>query len=195
LFLHCSPKLLQVHDEYNDIASTLGDFHYRGTKGAYDYTYDPNGNINMDANKGLDSYVYNYLNLLQSVHMKGKGNIVYTYDAAGDKILKTTTDSTAGLTTNTLYLDGFEYQRRAPMASPATGVDTLQFVVHEEGRARWAYHVYTGTVPPGYGWEYDFAERDHLGNERVQTPATDQSCRQEPGSAAGIGDHPLGEGL
>jgi len=177
-------QLSQVVDGANDTASTLGDFHYKGTKGSYDYTYDPNGNINLDANKGLDTYVYDYLNLLQSVHMKGKGNIVYTYDAAGDKILKTTTDSTAGLTTSTLYLDGFEYQRRAPITSPATGFDTLQFVAHEEGRARWAYHIYTGTVPPAYGWEYDFSERDHLGNTRVllsqEKDTAQYMCTLEP---------------
>jgi RHS repeat-associated protein len=110
--------------------------------------------------------VYNYLNLLQSVHMKGEGNIVYTYDAGGNKILKLTTDSTQGLATTTLYLDGFQYQRRAPMATPTTGVDTLQFAGHEDGRARWADHVYLNGTS-AYGWEYDFAERDHLGNERV----------------------------
>jgi RHS repeat-associated protein len=179
-----SNQLSQVMDGANDTASTLGDFHYKGTKGAYDYTYDPNGNLTFDANRRTDTYVYNYLNLLQSVHMQGKGNIVYTYDAAGDKLLKTTTDSTAGLTTSTLYLDGFQYQRRAPMASPATGIDTLQFVAHEEGRARWAYHVYTGTVPPGYGWEYDFAERDHLGNTRVllsqEKDTAQYMCTLEP---------------
>ena len=144
----------------------LGDFHYKGTKGSYDYTYDPNGNLTFDANRRTDTYVYNYLNLLQSVHMKGEGNIVYTYDAGGNKILKLTTDSTQGLATTTLYLDGFQYQRRAPMATPTTGVDTLQFAGHEEGRARWADHTYLNGTS-AYGWEYDFAERDHLGNERV----------------------------
>jgi len=118
------------------------------------------------------------------VHMKGKGNIVYTYDATGDKLLKTTTDSTVGLTTTTLYLDGFQYQRRPPMATPTTGFDTLQFVAHEEGRARWAYHIYTGTVPPAYGWEYDFSERDHLGNTRVllsqEKDTAQYMCTLEP---------------
>jgi RHS repeat-associated protein len=50
--------------------------------------------------------------------------------------------------------------------------DTLQFIGHEEGRVRWAYHNYSN-VPIGYKdtiaykFEYDFFERDHLGNTRT----------------------------
>ena len=179
-----SNKLSQVTDAANDTASVLGDFHYKGTKGAYDYTYDGDGNLTTDKNKGLDTYVYNYLNLLQSVHMLGKGNIGYVYDANGAKLQKQTIDSTTGLATTTLYLSGFQYQRRAAMAAPSGGTDTLQFVAHEEGRARWAYHTYVTNVPPAYGWEYDFAERDHLGNERVlltqEKDSAQYMCTLEP---------------
>jgi len=42
----------------------------------------------------------------------------------------------------------------------------LQFVAHEEGRARWAYHKYT-TGTTAYKFEYDFFERDHQGNTRT----------------------------
>jgi RHS repeat-associated protein len=63
-------------------------------------------------------------------------------------------------------MGAFVYQQRAPIINPTAGTDTLQFVGNEEGRARWAYHKYLsgGT---GYGWEYDFLEKDHLGNTRV----------------------------
>ncbi len=44
--------------------------------------------------------------------------------------------------------------------------DTLQFIAHEEGRARWAYHKYTNGYS-AYGFEYDYFEKDHLGNTRV----------------------------
>jgi RHS repeat-associated protein len=158
-------QLLQVTDGANDPNSTLGDFHFKN-KGPYDYQYDANGNLIFDNNRNIDKLVYNYLNLPQLVHMNGKGNIGYSYDAAGNKILKQTIDSAAGLATTTLYLGGFQYQRRAPLASPTSGVDTLQFAGHEEGRARWAYHTYL-TATPAYGWEYDFAEKDHLGDTRV----------------------------
>jgi RHS repeat-associated protein len=44
--------------------------------------------------------------------------------------------------------------------------DTLQFVSHEEGRARWALHRYVNGSSK-YGWEYDFFLKDHLGNTRM----------------------------
>jgi len=160
-----SNQLSQVIDGANDTASTLGDFHYK-TKGAYDYTYDGNGNLHLDNNKGIDSIGYNYLNLPQYVHMKGKGTIAYTYDASGTKWKKTTTDSLAKHSTTTLYLGSFIYQQNDSITNANGGVDTLQFVQHEEGRARWALHHYMGGAT-AYGFEYDFYEKDHLGNTRV----------------------------
>jgi RHS repeat-associated protein len=160
-----SNKLSQVTDAANDAASVLGDFHYT-TKGAYDYSYDSAGNLTQDKNKGIDTIVYNYLNLPQLVHVNGKGNILYTYDAAGTRLKKQVIDSLSGLSTTTLYLSGFQYQRRTPMSGMATGVDTLLFTGHEEGRARWAFHRHLAG-DSAYGWEYDFAEKDHLGNTRV----------------------------
>ena len=163
-----SNKLFQVYDGKNDTASILGDFHYKGVKtdSAVDYRYDGNGSLNLDNNKGIDTIVYNYLNLPQRVHMKGKGNVFYTYDATGDKLTKQTVDSVAGLATTTLYLDGFQYQRRTTLTNTTGGVDTLQFVGHEEGRARWAFQKFLNG-DSAYSWQYDFVERDHLGNTRV----------------------------
>jgi RHS repeat-associated protein len=161
-----SNKLTQVNDQVNDTASTLGDFHYKGAKADSDYRYDSNGNLTIDNNKGIDSIYYNYLNLPQQVHMKGKGNIFYTYDAAGNKLTKQTVDSAGSVATTTLYLDGFQYQRRSPLTSITAGVDTLQFIGHEEGRARWAFLKFLNGDST-YGWQYDFYERDHLGNTRI----------------------------
>jgi hypothetical protein len=47
-------------------------------------------------------------------------------------------------TTTTTYIAGIVYQN-----------DTLQFIPHEEGRARWALHKYTNGTS-AYGYEYDF---------------------------------------
>lgn len=161
-----SNKLTQVQDAANDTVSTLGDFHYKGAKADSDYRYDGNGNLTIDNNKGIDSIYYNYLNLPQQVHMKGKGNIFYTYDAAGNKLTKQTVDSAASTATTTLYLDGFQYQRRTAVTNTTGGTDTLEFVGHEEGRARWAFQKYVNG-DSAYSWQYDFYERDHLGNTRV----------------------------
>jgi RHS repeat-associated protein len=161
-----SNKLSQVNDAANDSLSLLGDFHYKGTKQATDYSYDGNGNLSTDNNKAIDHLHYDYLNLPDTVHIIGKGKIIYTYDAGGNKLKKLTLDSTNSRSTTTLYLDGFVYQQTSAITTPGQGVDTLQFMGHEEGRARWAFHKYlSGTT--AYGWEYDFFEKDHLGNTRM----------------------------
>ncbi len=159
-------KLSQVHDQYNDTASVLGDFHYKGVKGSGDYSYDGNGNLALDKNKALNSLYYNYLNLLGNAHIIGKGNINYVYDAGGTKLQKQVKDSTTSTVTYTSYLGEFQYTRRAPFSSPYGGSDTLQFISTEEGRARWAFHKHVAGDTITYP-EYDFVERDHLGNERV----------------------------
>jgi RHS repeat-associated protein len=179
-----SNKLTQVQDAANDTASLLGDFHYKGAKADSDYRYDGNGNLTIDNNKGIDSIYYNYLNLPQQVHFKGKGNIFYTYDAAGNKLQKQVIDSLASLATTTTYVDGgFQFQRRSPISNPSGGTDTLQFIGHEEGRTRWAFLTQlSGNT--AYNWEYDFMERDHLGNTRVvltqERDTTEYMATMEP---------------
>jgi RHS repeat-associated protein len=152
-----SNKLSKVNDVVNDPLSKLGDFHYSGTKQATDYSYDGNGNLISDNNKAISGIVYNYLNLPQNVTVTAKGSITYTYDAGGNKLAKTTVDNTVvpSKTTTTLYMGGFIYQN-----------DTLQFISHEEGRARWAFHRYLNGST-NYKWEYDYFLKDHLGNTRM----------------------------
>ena len=181
---NASNKLTQVNDGDNDTASVLGDFHYKGTKADSDYRYDGNGNLTFDNNKGIDSIYYNYLNLPQQVHMKGKGNIFYTYDAAGNKLQKQVVDSLSGLATTTTYMiAGLQFQHRSPISNLSGGTDTLQFLGHEEGRTRWAFHLHLAG-DTAYGWEYDFMERDHLGNTRVlltqERDTTEYMATMEP---------------
>ena len=165
-YLAASNKLRLVNDAANDSLSQLGDFHYKGTKGAEDYRYDANGNMTIDNNKVIDTIMYNHLGLPQKVHVKGKGNVLYTYDAAGNKLSKQVVDSMSRRTTTTLYIDGLVYQHIDTITAVTPGVDTLQFLAHEEGRIRWALHYYQNGTK-GYGWETDFFEKDHLGNTRM----------------------------
>ena len=162
-----SNKLMRVADSANNPNSLLEDFHYNtSTKQSTDYNYDGNGNQTHDNNKVIDTISYNYLNLPQLVHIKGEGNVAYTYDAGGRKLQKVITDSLAQLVTTITYVTGFVYQRTAPLSSPGSGTDTLQFIGHEEGRVRWAFQKFT-TGSTGYSFQYDFFERDHLGNTRM----------------------------
>jgi RHS repeat-associated protein len=162
-----SNRLAGITDANNNATSQLGDFHYNpATKQATDYAYDGNGNLHSDNNKNIDSIGYNYLNLVQYVHMKGKGTIAYTYDALGTKWRKTITDSVAGLSTTITYIGRFVYQQVDAISNPNGGYDTLQFMGHEEGRTRWALHTYINGTS-AYGFEYDFFEKDHLDNTRM----------------------------
>jgi RHS repeat-associated protein len=109
---------------------------------------------------------------------------VYVYDATGTKLEKITSDSTSRHTTTTLYINGFVYQQTDTITTPAAGIDTLQFIAQEEGRIRWAYHKYT-TGYSAYGFEYDFFEKDHLGNTRmVLTQQKDTAKYLASGEAA-----------
>ena len=162
-----SNQLSGVTDAANNPSTQLGNFHYnQSTKQSTDYSYDGDGNLIKDNNKAISNITYNYLNLPQVVHMNAEGNITYTYDAGGEKLTKLTTDSASKHTTTTLYIGGFVYQQRDTLSSPGGGIDTLQFIGHEEGRVRWAYQKYT-SGSTGYKYVYDFFEKDHLGNTRM----------------------------
>jgi RHS repeat-associated protein len=155
-----SNRLQNVIDAVNDTATKLGDFrssktNYNKTSSSTDYTYDGNGNLAKDLNKdiqqaGASGMVYNYLNLPQTVYMKGKGKIEYQYDAIGNKQQKITTDSTVSAVkiTTTRYSAGAVYVN-----------DTLQFIGHEEGRIR--YDAIKNALA------YDYFIKDHLGNVRM----------------------------
>jgi RHS repeat-associated protein len=184
-YLATSNKLMGVVDAANDSASTLGDFHYKPSgKGATDYTYDGNGNLTQDANKGITSILYNYLNLPALVGKGTIGGVFYTYDANGNKLSKQVLTYSPTLEFNTtLYLGGLQYDQKTYPYLGQNGLDSLQFVGTEEGRARWAYHKHLAG-DTAYAWEYDFAERDHLGDERVllsqEKDTAQYMCTLEP---------------
>src|SRR5690606_9185917 len=83
----------------------LGDFTDKNTAND-DYNYDVNGNLNLDKNKNISSITYNHLNLPESITVTGKGTITYTYDAAGNKLKKTTTENGVSITHNNVPYTG-----------------------------------------------------------------------------------------
>ncbi|NSL85331.1 RHS repeat-associated core domain-containing protein [Chitinophaga sp. Mgbs1] len=154
-YLPNSNKLQGVIDNANDPSSTLGDFKEINGQGSNDYNYDDNGNLTQDENKSIKTggISYNHLNLPRQVAIRGKGTIVYQYDAAGNKLRKTVTDSTSSTpkVTVTDYISGLVYQN-----------DTLQFIPHEEGRIR----AFAKANQP-VAYFYDYFVKDHLGNVRM----------------------------
>lgn len=138
-------KLYKVGDDINSSQSKLGDFK-DGTNSGDDYTYDANGNLNLDNNKAISSIAYNYLNLPGTIAVTGKGTISYIYDAAGNK-LKKIVQETGQPDKTTLYLFG-TYED-----------DVLQFLPQEEGRIRLR--------TSDNSFQYDYFIKDHLGNVRM----------------------------
>ncbi len=134
-------QLSAVHDQAGDLGQ--GDFK-DGNTGSDDYTYDANGNMKDDMNKGISNITYNHLNLPVVVSFGSSKSITYTYDAAGIKLSKLVDDN--GALTVTDYAGGFIYENNA-----------LQHFAHEEGRVR----LESGTN------KYDYFIKDHLGNTRM----------------------------
>lgn len=141
----------------------IGDFTDRNT-GSTDYDYDDNGNLLYDLNKRISSITYNQLDLPVTVTvLKDDGNlrgtITYTYDGAGQKLQKQVIEG--NVKTITSYYDNYVYQSVGPVTGNAP--DVLQFIMLEEGRAR--FFPVTASGQPKF--EYDYFIKDHLNNTRM----------------------------
>lgn len=124
------------------------------TQTTNEYVYDPNGNMTVDKNKGIDGVSgnvisYNYLNLPERVQKSATKFITYVYDATGRKLTQNLTDGTTNKQTD--YAGEFIYEN-----------DTLQFINHEEGRI-----LPDTTTAAEHPWQYQYHLKDHLGNVRV----------------------------
>ncbi|MBG6130719.1 MULTISPECIES: DUF6443 domain-containing protein [unclassified Aquimarina] len=142
-------KLLRVTDTGN---TTFG--FKDGSNTNDDYTYDANGNMIIDQNKGITSITYNHLNLPKTVTVNNAshtGNITYIYDATGVKLKKITTE---GSSSTTEYAGNYAYKN---------GV--LEFFNHAEGIVEHE--------ADGYKYVYQF--KDHLGNIRLSYKDADKN--------------------
>ena len=98
-------------------ASGNDDGFKNGVTEAVEYEYDRNGNMEIDANKGITYIAYNHLNLPVEVVFSDGRRVKYLYDAAGTKLRKE-----ANITV-TDYVSGKHYVN-----------DSLSFFSHGEGR-------------------------------------------------------------
>ena len=120
-----------------------GGFEFKdGVKQANEYTYDSNGNLTKDLNKGISNISYNCLNLPSAVTFSDGSTIVYTY--AGDGAKLKTVHKIGGTTTTTDYCGNVIYEN---------GVQKL--LLTEEGYV---------TLSDG---KYHYYLKDHQGNNRV----------------------------
>lgn len=119
-----------------------------GANLSLEYSYDENGNMKTDANKGITAIAYNYLNLPTSVSI-GSGTVNYTYDATGAKQRKSVS---TGSTTD--YAGSFIYEN-----------NILKQFSQPEG-----YVVSNAGI-----YNYIYQYKDHLGNIRLSYQDKDNS--------------------
>ena len=155
-------KLLNVTDTGNV------DYGFKDVVGSTDdYTYDNNGNMITDANKGIIEIKYNYLNLPTSVLFDNPSSskiITYIYDSEGTKIQK-------AVQSGGYYTEDTEYDGLFVYENGTLEARTLLFISHPEGYIE----------PDGSGgYVYTFQYKDHLGNVRLSYADVDGSGSIDP---------------
>ena len=128
-----------------------------------EYTYDPNGNLLSDANKGISNIIYTPLNQPSVVQVTPtaagmpagtNSQIQYTYSATGTKLRKKVL-TVGGPATIMDYVGPVVYVT-APGANPVP-----VFAQTSEGRV-----LYLPTDNAPLPWKYEYHLKDHLGNLR-----------------------------
>ncbi len=142
-------KLLKVTDNSKVFYGFSDGSTFNSTEN--DYSYDENGNLLKDANKGLVNITYNHLDLPATVTMQqgsSGGTIEYIYDATGTKLAKKSVEKISFFTTprEKLYAGNYVYEG---------GV--LQYFSHPEGYVKVDNGVYN----------YVYTYKDHLGSVRL----------------------------
>lgn len=116
-----------------------------GSTATTEYTYNNDGNLTADLNKGISSVIYNKLGKGETINFSDGRKIEYTYNAMGQKLtMKLLLNGNPQLTTQ--YVGDFVYENSA-----------LKFFGSPEGRV----------VKNGSTFEYQYAIGDHQNNTRV----------------------------
>jgi RHS repeat-associated protein len=136
-------QLKVVQDAFPDPSFIGNDFRDNTSTGSNEYTYDANGNMITDANKGI-TVTYNHLNLPVIVDFGSNKKIQYLYSAAGTRIKKTVITGSTTVTQH--YAGNIVYNG-----------SQLEYILTSEGRIR----------KEGTQFKYEYFIKDHLGNVRV----------------------------
>ena len=142
-----------MSDETNNTSGFKDDNDQNSQDLEDDYSYDANGNMTSDQNKGINLITYNHLNLPKTISFGSLGSINYIYNALGQKVNKTVAEN--GATNATDYLDGYQYLNTY-----------LKYFPTAEGYVNaWQD---TGIIQQGsYLFNYVYSYTDHLGNIRL----------------------------
>jgi RHS repeat-associated protein len=134
----------------NDVAPnsqeySMPDFHEYSTSTSSEYSYDDNGNMIVDANKGITSIQYNHLNLPTEISFGSDYKICYFYDALGRKLTKKVFENSI-LQNQSDYIGSHIYKN-----------STLETINTPEGRI----------VKNGTTFEPQYFIKDYLDNIRL----------------------------
>lgn len=143
---------MKVVDVVPNNASFVNEFKDSASNTVDDYSYDDNGNMIKDNNKNITAIAYNHLNLPTQISFATTGNIVYIYNAGGQKVQKIV-NKTNEVTVSTDYLGGYQYVTTE--TTPRSTV--LQFFPTAQGYVE----------PEGSSYKYIYQYKDHLGNVRL----------------------------
>jgi RHS repeat-associated protein len=115
-----------------------------------EYVYD-GGNLSKDGNKKIRSIHYNYLNLADTIIFEDGRKITYVYTATGHKLSQRVIDAGGIPVKNVDYVSQTLYNN-----------DTLRQIFQGSGRV---VQIVRGV--PASPWEYQYDQKDHLGNVRT----------------------------
>ncbi len=136
-------RLKKVEDVIAPSVGIGNDFK-NGANTTTEYTYNNDGSLTKDDNKGISSIAYNEMGKPTTITYTNGNSVAYTYDAAGSKLKMVSTVSSVATTTD--YVGGFIYTNNA-----------LAYFASPEGRI----------VKNGSNYEYQYSIADHQGNTRV----------------------------
>ncbi|MFV0586715.1 DUF6443 domain-containing protein [Bacteroides reticulotermitis] len=142
---YCGNQLLKVDDSAANPSLSMSMDFKDGVNQDNEYSYDKNGNLTKDLNKGINNISYNFLNLPRRISFSGvnKPETEYVYSASGAKLSAIHRSSTEKRT------------------------DYIGNMIYENGSLKRIL-VDGGYIESG---QYHFYLCDHLGNNRVVAKA------------------------
>ena len=142
-------RMVAVSDAVSTAALTGNTTFTDGTSSGTEYTYDADGRMTSDLNRGLTAMTYNVMGLLSGVTKSSGASATWNYDGSGRKVRRAVTSSGGTMVTtdyigNAVYTDGVLALLRIPNG----------------------YVTMSGTTP-----SYHYYQKDHLGSNRMVTTA------------------------
>lgn len=144
-YLNNGNQISFVQDAQGDVANVLD---YPGDNSANpDFSYDPNGNMTSNFDKGIIDILYTYLNKPEQIDFGNGEKIQYQYDGVGYKLSKKVLRDDEILSSSLIYLGNFAYDWNG----------TMQYMLTGEGRL----------VLDSKTFRVEYFMKDHLGNTRA----------------------------